>query len=114
MTKEDLIWVVIRGTGFLLVLRALLWIPEIVVTTGWLIYLGDAGSGVSEGMRMSSEIALRQLGSSALACIVYLALGVYLLRKGHWVLRLLGFVSVGSSNNTVERDARKRGARPSP
>ncbi|OFW09460.1 MAG: hypothetical protein A3G20_07015 [Acidobacteria bacterium RIFCSPLOWO2_12_FULL_59_11] len=114
MTKEDLIWVVIRATGFLLLVRAVLYIPEIASAGVWLSYLPDPSGTATEGLRMSVGVERQHLISSILYVLIYGVLGLYLLRKGDWIYRLLSFRGPERSNNTVERDARKSGARPSP
>ncbi len=100
--------------GFLLALRATLYIPEIISNGAWLLYLGDVNGSVSEAAKMSFDLARRQLTDTALKCAIYAALGFYFLRNGAWVYQLLTFAPPRRSNPTVERDARKDGARPSP
>ena len=112
MTKEELVWVLIRGTGFLLLLKAVLYVPEIISAGVALWYLGDPMG--SEGARMAIEGQRNQLVSATLYLLIHGAIGLYFLRGAAWVHRLLSFSGRERSNSTVERDARKSGARPSP
>lgn len=114
MTKDQLMWVVIRSTGFVLVLRSLLFVPKIVGTVIWLVYLGDVSVGRVEELKLTAEMARYQLTNDVVTCVTCLVFGIYLLRKGEWMFRLIGFVPQPSSNDTVERDARESGTRPSP
>ena len=114
MTKGDLMWVLIRAMGFLLALRATLYIPEIISNGAWLLYLGDVSGSESEAAKMSFDLGRRQLTDTALMCAIYVALGFYFLRKGAWVYRLLNFAPSRRSNSTVEKNARKDDGRPSP
>ncbi|MDF3009928.1 MAG: hypothetical protein K0S03_724 [Burkholderiales bacterium] len=92
MSKEDLTWVVIRATGFLLTVRAVLYLPEMLSAAAWLWHLGDPSGSGSEGFKMSVDIQRQELISSAIYVVVYAAFGIYLLRKGAWIHRLLLFV----------------------
>ena len=105
MTKDDLIWVVIRGAGFVLSLRAALYIPQIVGTVAWLVYLGDFSFANSEGHRMS--VAMPQLLSEIVLCVFDGGLGFYLLRSAAWVHRLISFVGRERSNSAPHRDGRE-------
>lgn len=114
MTKDDLIWILIRAMGFLLALRASLYIPEIISNGAWLLYFGDVSGSESENAKMSVDLARGQLTNAALKCTIYAALGFYFLRKGAWIYRLLDFAPPRRSNSTVEKNARKDDGRPSP
>jgi hypothetical protein len=111
MTKEDLSWVVIRATGLLLILRAAFYIPEVLSAGVALWYLGEPMG--SEGARMAIDGQRNLLVSGALYFLINAALGLYFLRRGIWIYRLLSLGRPERSNNTVETDARKNGARGS-
>ena len=106
MTKDDLIWVVIRGAGFVLLIMAILSLPAVVNAITWHYYAGDIGPGSSENGRMFFATMRTQLISSVVYAIVYGALGAYLLRGGAWIHRLLRYVSPERSNTTPHVDAR--------
>ena len=89
MTKGDLIWVVIRGVGLFLVLHALFLIPQIINTGAWLAYLGNV---VESEVAKLFALQRQQLGASAIQCVAYFVIGVYFLRWGNLVFRLLNFV----------------------
>ncbi len=93
MTKDDLIWVVIRGAGFVLLIRAILSLSEVLNAITWHYYAGDIGSGSSENGRVFFATVQTQLVSSVVHAVVYSALGAYLLRGGRWIHRLLRYVS---------------------
>ena len=99
MTKGELIWVVIRGVGLFLVLRALFLLPEIINTGAWLAYLGDSAS--SEVAKLIA-VQRQQLGISVILCAAYFIVGLYFLRWGNWVFRLLNFVRPERSNSAFE------------
>ena len=106
MTKDDLIWVLIRGAGFVLLIRAALVIPELLGTVTWSYYFGDPGSNATEGGRMTIASIRSQLIASSVYLVFYAALGVYLLRRGAWLHRLLRHVTPERSNTTPHADAR--------
>jgi hypothetical protein len=106
MTKDDLIWVVIRGAGFVLLVRAVLYIPEFVAIASWIVYFGDIGESMTEGARLSHGIPRQQIVYTTAYLICYGALGVYLLRGGAWIHRLLRYVGRERSNTTPHSDAR--------
>jgi hypothetical protein len=106
MTKADLIWVLIRGAGVVLLVRAALVIPELLGALTWAYYFGDAGSTATEGGRMALASWRTQLITSSVYSVFYAALGLYLLRRGAWLHRLLSFVSPERSNITPHADAR--------
>ena len=114
ITKDDVIWVLIRGTGLLLVLRALLYVPELIGLVAYVIYLGDISINPTENEKFSFGIPRQQFISSLAHMLFYGALGFYFLRRGAWMFRLLSFVRKERSNNTVEADAREGSARGSP
>jgi hypothetical protein len=106
MTKADLIWVLIRGAGVVLLVRAALVIPELLGALTWAYYFGDAGSDATEGGRMALASWRTQLITSSVYAVFYAALGAYLLRRGAWLHRLLSFVAPERSNTTPHTDAR--------
>jgi len=112
MTKDDLIWVVIRGAGFVLLIRAILLLPEVLNAVTWHYYVGDLGLDTSENGRMVVATMRTQLVSAVVHAIVYGALGAYLLRGGAWIHRLLRHVSPGRSNTTPHVDARDAAGEP--
>ncbi len=107
MSKDDFIWVLIRGLGFLLVLRALLCVPELIGNVTALVFLGDMSSSGSSGVKTSVDVFRHQLVGHAAACLGYAAVGIYLLRWATWVFRLLSFVSPERSNTAPHADARE-------
>jgi len=106
MTKADLIWVLIRGAGVLSLVRAALVIPELLGALTWAYYFGDAGSDATEGGRMALASWRTQLITSSVYAVFYGALGLYLLRRGAWLHRLLSHVAPERSNSTPHTDAR--------
>jgi len=106
MTKADLIWVLIRAAGVVLLVRAALVIPEFLGALTWGYYFGDADSTTTEAGRMAMASWRTQLFTSAVYSVFYLALGMYLLRGGTWLYRLLSYVAPERSNSTPHPDAR--------
>ncbi len=105
MTKDDLIWVVVRSTGFILLVRAVLYVPEIISAVAWIAYLGEWGTISSEGHRVS--VAMPQLVSTVAFFVFDGVLGFYFLRSAAWVHRLISFVGPERSNSAPQADARE-------
>jgi len=103
MTKSDLIWVVIRSSGFLLVLRALVAVKDIVSALYLLNYGGPQGS---EFARMWAETMNQQFANATITAVFSLVVGLYLLRGGAWIHGLISYVSRERSNPTPHVDAR--------
>ena len=104
MTKDDLIWVVIRGAGFVLLIRAVLVIPEILGSIAWIYYVGDGSA--SEGERLTLGSARSAAVSSVAYLAVYTTVGIYLLREGAWLHRLLSHVTPERSNTKPHTNAK--------
>ncbi|MGE0373556.1 MAG: hypothetical protein AB7Q01_16975 [Gammaproteobacteria bacterium] len=106
MTKSDLIWVLIRAAGVVLIVRAALVIPDFFGALTWGYYFGDADSTTTETGRMAMASWRTQLFTSSVYSVFYVALGIYLLRGGAWLHRLLSHVTPERSNTTPHADAR--------
>jgi hypothetical protein len=106
MTKDDLIWVVIRGAGLVLVIRAILYLPEFIGLLAWAIYLGDMSVSTTDGERISIGTSRHQVIYTFAYFLCYGALGVYLLRRGAWIHRLMRHIGSERSNTTPHADAR--------
>jgi hypothetical protein len=106
MTKNDLIWVVIRGAGFILVVRAILVLPDIASAFTWNFFMGPPSSDATETGRMLLASARNSLVNSLMQILVYGSLGIYLLRWGAWIHRILRHVTPERSNTTPHTDAR--------
>ena len=105
MTKDDLIWVVVRGTGFILLVHAVLYVPQIISAIAWISYLGEWGAMGSEGHRVS--VGMPQLVSAVAFFVFEGMLGVYFLRSAAWVHGLISFVGPERSNSAPHRDGRE-------
>ena|SRR6266853_2366699 len=103
MTKDDLIWVVVRGTGFILLVRAVLYVPQIISAIAWIAYLGEWGTISSESHRVS--VGMPQLVTSVAFFVFEGVLGFYFLRSAAWVHRLISFVGPERSNSAPQPDA---------
>lgn len=91
MKKEDLAWLIIRAAGLFLVLRVFLDLPALITSAGWLLELGGV-TGSESGMAQNSLGAMRiQIVAHAGAAVMSAILGIYLLRRGNAVFRLLTF-----------------------
>jgi len=89
MQKEDLAWLIIRATGLFMVLRVLLYIPDLIILAGWLLErVGMVGSesGIVQG---SYGLMRIQIFTHSAAAFLSAILGIYLLRRGKAVFRLL-------------------------
>ena len=111
MTKDDLVWVLIRGVGFVLLLLGLVALKDIVSALTMLYYGPPETSDFVHAMMQSARA---NIVTAAITALFDFGVGFYLLRRGGWLFRLLSFVPPERSNSTVERDARKDCARPSP
>ena len=107
MTKNDLIWVVIRGAGFILVIRAILVIPDLASALTWSFVMGPPSSDATESGRMMLASVRNGFVRSLIEIIIYGFLGAYLLRWGAWIHRLLRHVAPERSNGTPHSDARE-------
>src|SRR5258708_39276836 len=105
MTKDDLIWVVVRSTGFILLLHAVLYVPQIISAIAWIAYLGEWGTISSEGHRVS--VGLPQLVSSVAFFVFEGVLGLYFLRSAALVHRFISFVGPERSNSAPQADVRE-------
>ena len=90
MTKGDFIWVLIRGTGFLLVLRALVSAKDAVSAFVMLNYGGPEGS---EFAKMWAQSAHSSIADATMSVVFYAIVGLYLLRGGNWIYHLINYVS---------------------
>jgi hypothetical protein len=103
MTKGDLIWVLIRGTGFLLVVRALFSIKDFLYALVQSSYDGPEGTDFA---KLWAQTALSNLVEATITAVFCLVVGVYLLRGGNWIFRLINHVPRERSNTTPHPDAR--------
>ena len=103
MTKSDLIWVVIRSSGFLLILRALVAAKD-VASALFLLTYGGGPSG-SDFARMWAETMNHQFADATITGVFSLLVGLYLLRGGRWIHRLIDYVGRERSNSTPHTDA---------
>ena len=106
MTKDDLIWVVIRGAGLVLLIRAFLYLPQLIGLAAWAIYLGDMSVATTDGERISIGTSRNDIIFTFASLLCYGALGVYLLRRGAWIHRLMRHIGQERSNTTPHTDAR--------
>jgi len=103
VTKSDLIWVVIRSSGFLLILRALVAVKDVASALYLLKYGVPPGS---EFARMWAETMNQQFANATITGVFSLVVGLYLLRGGTWIHRLINYVSRERSNPTPHTGAR--------
>jgi hypothetical protein len=103
MTKGDLIWVLIRGTGFVLVVRALFSVKDFITALLRSSYGGPEGTDFA---KLWAETALANMAEAATTAIFCLVVGIYLLRGGTWIFRLINYVPRERSNTTPHADAR--------
>jgi len=103
MTKSDLIWVVIRSSGFVLILRALVAAKDVAGTLYFLYFGGPTGS---EFAKMWAETMPQQFANATITGVFSLVVGLYLLRGGTWIHQLIGYVGRERSNSTPHADAR--------
>lgn len=105
MTKSDLIWVVIRSSGILLILRALFAAKDVASALLLLKYGG--GPPGSDFARMWTETMSQQFADATITGVFSLVVGLYLLRGGGWIHRLINYVGRERSNSTPHHDARE-------
>jgi len=103
MTKGDLIWVLIRGTGFLLVVRALFSIKDLLHALLQSSYDGPQGTDFA---KLWAQTALSNMAEAMITAAFCLVVGVYLLRGGNWIFKLINHVAPERSNTTPHADAR--------
>lgn len=107
LDREDIIWVAIRIFGLYFLARALLLLPEIYSAISWLHYLGPEVQNLGQGTELSIKTTQAHLFNSSLTIFLFLVIGLYLLRGGLWVFKLIKLPTKNlSSNTSVERDAR--------
>lgn len=107
ITKADIIWLIVRTTGFVLVVLAILRIPPLVGVIAWTWGLGE------ETLR--SAAVSKALTGDLLSVLLHGGIGLYLLRKGDWAYSLLDRAAAARPNTAVERDASPQsGSHPSP
>jgi hypothetical protein len=103
MTKDDLIWVLIRGAGFGLVVRALFSAKDFVSALALSGFGGPEGSDFARAWAQSAHANMADAAMSAVFCLI---IGVYLLRGGNWIYKLINHVGPERSNTTPHADAR--------
>jgi hypothetical protein len=107
LDREDIIWVAIRIFGLYFLARAMLLIPEIYGAISWLHYLGPAVESLSRGIELSVKTTQTHLLNSSLSFVLFSAVGLYFLRRGQFVFKLIKLPSKSlGSNTSVERDAK--------
>ena len=86
MTKDDLVWVLIRGVGFLLLLQAVISVKDII---GALTVVHYGPAGTTDLGQALLESARNNVMTAAVSTVFYSVIGLYLLRRGNWLFRLL-------------------------
>ena len=89
LDREDIIWIAIRIFGLFFLARAILLVPDIYGAISWLHYLGPSVQNMGEGTELSIKTTQSHLLDRSLALFLYLAIGLYLLRGGLWVFKLI-------------------------
>ena len=99
LDREDIIWIAIRIFGLFFLVRAILLIPDIYGAISWLHYLGPAVQNMGEGSELSIKTTQSHLLNRSVAFILYLAIGLYLLRGGLWVFKLIKLPTKSLNSN---------------
>ena len=89
MTKDDLVWVLIRGVGFLLLLQALISLKDIASAMTMVYYGPPETTDFGQALVQSAR---NNVVTGAVSTVFYAVVGLYLLRKGNWLFRLLNYV----------------------
>ena len=88
MTKDELIWILIRFCGIFFIFQALIIIPNLVGLISWLIYLGP-NLQETIGTEISTKSTYAELSGSGFKFVFYFLIGIYFLKKGKWVHSLV-------------------------
>jgi len=88
MTKNELIWILIRFSGIFFIFQALMILPSLAGLIGWLVHLGP-DLQATLGTEISTKSTYAQLTGAGFKFIFYFLIGLYLLKKGKWVHNLI-------------------------
>jgi hypothetical protein len=94
LSKHDWIWVAIRDFGLYLLVRAVIAIPNVIVAfMMWHLAphlsLPDADQRFRDASEMVTRGAWVELASASVQFILFAFIGIYLVRGGGWVFRIV-------------------------
>ena len=95
MSKDEALWVVIRASGLVFLVLAVVSLTSLVSIGTYWLYLIDLGAGVdgaspvSDGNMIAEATAKTLLSNHLVKCLLYGLAAFYFMRRGHLVHRFI-------------------------